>query len=79
MLAVIASNLPKDLRQAHLLSLGIPGGIRGITPAAAQIAARSTHKDGGDTQQQALSLNRVEDLRDSHGYKGFGGRGSVEA
>ena len=36
----------------------------------AEVAAGGADKDGGNSGQEALSLNRVEDFRDSH--QGFG-------
>ena len=38
----------------------------------AQVAAGSADKDGGYSRQETLSLNRVEDFRDSHQDRGAG-------
>ena len=38
----------------------------------AEVAAGGADKDGGNSGQEALSLNRVEDFRDSHQGLGAG-------
>ena len=38
----------------------------------AQVAAGSADKDGGYSRQETLSMNRVEDFRDSHQDRGAG-------
>ena len=35
----------------------------------AQVAAGGADKDGGNSGQEALSLNRVEDFRNPHGIR----------
>ena len=45
----------------------------------AEVTAGGADKDGGNSGQEALSLNRVEDFRDSHQGlgAGLGGMGGV--
>ena len=38
----------------------------------AEVAAGGADKDGGDAGENALSLNRIENLRDSHQGLGAG-------
>ena len=44
--AVVGEDSPGDFRNAHFLTLWVPGGVGSVTPAAAKVASRGAHKDG---------------------------------
>jgi hypothetical protein len=66
----------EDFRDFHFGSFGIPGGVGGVAPTAAQVAARGSYEDRWCSRERSLTLDRVEDFRDQHG---FGGSGAVLA
>ena len=62
----------QNFLDGHFRTFRFPGGVRGVAPVTAQVAAGSADKDGGYSRQETLSLNRVEDFRDSHQDRGAG-------
>lgn len=55
-----------DLLGRKLVSFRVPGRVAGVTPSAAQVAARGAHEDRGHTGELAFTLDRVEYLADAH-------------
>jgi len=55
-----------------LLSLGIPGGVFGITPNASKVATTGSNENRGNSREFSLTLYAMKYFRDVH--KNFGGK-----
>src|SRR5262249_16196247 len=55
-----------DVAYGERLPFWWPGGERGITPGTAEGAARGAYEGAGDAHEDALALDRIEDLRHPH-------------
>lgn len=56
--------------EGPVFTFGIPGGVGGIAPVAAEITAGGADEEGGDAGEEALALDGGEDFADFHGVSG---------
>ena len=62
-------DLGHDLVDRHLLPLRLPGSERRVAEPAAEIAAARADKDARGPGQEPLTLERLVNLRNSHGKR----------
>ena len=70
-------DLIEDLASGEIGAFGVPGGVGGVAPGAAEVAAGGADEDGGDAGKLSFALDGVEDLGDPHAWilAGLGGAG----
>jgi hypothetical protein len=56
-----------DFRNGDVFALGVPTGVGGVAPDAAQVAAAGADEDGGDAGKFAFALDREEEFGEFHG------------
>ena len=74
-LSRVFGDLINDLPHGHLRAFGIPRGIHGVAPVAAEVATGGSDEHRRHTRQFALPLNGIKNFRDKHldnGRHGFG-------
>ena len=62
----------QNFLDGHFRTFRFPRGVGSVAPVTAEIAAGGADKDGGNSSEKALSLDGVEDFRNSHQDTGAG-------
>src|SRR5258708_37173405 len=68
MLGRKGGNGGQDFRNGMIGAFRLPGSVIGIAEPAAEIAAAGANERRGHADQPALALDRIENLREKHGF-----------
>jgi hypothetical protein len=64
--AVKGEDFLGDVVEGEIRALGVPGGVGGIAPGAAEVAAGGAEEDGGYAGEFTFALDGVEYFSDAH-------------